>query len=95
LLGLDTRTLLRKLYHEETLRLFEATALRFQCACSRERIAEVLRGLGREEVEAVLLEREAVVVACEFCGKQYSFDAVDAVGLFGVSGDAVHKPTLH
>ncbi len=95
LLELGTRALLRRLYHEETVRLFEASPLRFRCACSRERIAEVLRGLGRDEVEAVLRERDAVAVACEFCGFQYSFDAVDAVALFGVRGDSESNPRLH
>ena len=95
LLHLDTGTLLRRLYHEENVRLFEPTALSFECSCSRERIAEVLRGLGREEVDGVLRERDNVVVACEFCGAQYRFDAVDALALFTLPGESGSSSTLH
>jgi molecular chaperone Hsp33 len=39
-------------------------------------------GLGREEAEHILAERESIEVACEFCGLQYHFDPVDAAQLF-------------
>ena len=42
----------------------------------------MLVGLGRPEVDSILAERSLVEVACEFCGQQYRFDAVDAVQIF-------------
>ena len=42
----------------------------------------MIRSLGTEEVEGILAESNQVEVACEFCGKQYRFDAVDAAQLF-------------
>ena len=42
----------------------------------------MIRSLGTEEVESILAETHQVEVACEFCGKQYHFDAVDAAQLF-------------
>src|SRR5690606_20386179 len=39
LLGLDNETLLHRLYHQESLRLFEPAPLQFRCSCSRERSA--------------------------------------------------------
>ena len=36
LLGLDSETLLHRLYHQEQLRLFDALPIRFRCSCSRE-----------------------------------------------------------
>ena len=38
--------------------------------------------LGREEAESILSERADIEVACEFCGVQYRFDAIDAAQLF-------------
>src|SRR5690606_41129833 len=52
------------------------------CRCDRPRVEAMLRGLGREEVEAILAEQGEAVVTCEFCRKPYRFDAVDVAGLF-------------
>jgi molecular chaperone Hsp33 len=86
LLSLDVDTILRRLFWEESITRFEPligeTAPRFRCNCSRERVGRMIVGLGREEAEGILAERADIEVACEFCGLQYRFDAVDAAQLF-------------
>jgi molecular chaperone Hsp33 len=47
----------------------------------------MLRGLGREEADSIIAERGEIEVACDFCGQQYRFDAVDAAQLFTAPGD--------
>jgi molecular chaperone Hsp33 len=87
LLTLDAPTLLRRLYWEEPLRLFEPLHPRFACTCSRQRVAGMLAGLGRAEVDDIVAEQRQVEVGCEFCGLQYRFDAVDVAGLFTPAAD--------
>jgi molecular chaperone Hsp33 len=82
LLKLPTREIIHRLYHEEDIRLFEPRVMSFRCSCSRERVVNMLRLLGREEVMSILQEREAVEVNCEFCNRHYRFDAVDAEQIF-------------
>ncbi|MGB5832109.1 MAG: Hsp33 family molecular chaperone HslO [Thiohalocapsa sp.] len=82
LLRLPVRDLLRRLFHEEDVRLFEPEPVAFRCGCSRGRIAETLRAMGRQEVDDIVEERGSVDVTCEFCNRDYSFDAVDAHELF-------------
>ena len=86
LLTLDADTILHRLFWEEDLRRFEpltgAEGPRFACTCSRERVGNMLRSLGREEVESILTEQGQVEVGCEFCGAQYRFDPVDAAQVF-------------
>jgi molecular chaperone Hsp33 len=77
LLELAPQTLLHRLFHEEHVRLFDAEAVRFYCGCSRERVGNMLRTLGRAELEDILQEQGKVEVACEFCKQDYRFDAVD------------------
>lgn len=89
LLRLDTGAVLHRLFWQERLRMFEPLAPRFACSCSRDRVAGMLRGLGRDEIEALVAERGAAEVGCDFCGRQYRFDAVDAAGLFTPPG---HRP---
>ena len=42
----------------------------------------MLKGLGRDEVESILVERGEVEIGCDFCGLHYHFDRIDAAGLF-------------
>jgi molecular chaperone Hsp33 len=82
LLGLDPHRLLRRLFHEEQVRVFEPEAWRFECRCSRERVASMLKGLGREELDSILRDEGEVGVDCEYCNASYRFDAVDVEQLF-------------
>ena len=82
LLRLDATELLRRLYHEDDLRLFDANPVRFQCQCSRDRVAGMLRTIGRDEAFAVLAEQGQVAVTCEFCNEHYRFDGVDLEQVF-------------
>jgi molecular chaperone Hsp33 len=81
--------ILRRLFNEDDLRLFEPSPVYFRCRCSRERVAGMLQGLGEAETRAVLAERGEVEVRCDFCNRAYVFDAVDVARLFnaGASSD--------
>ena len=82
LLTLPADKILHRLFWEETVRVFEPSAPRFACTCSRERVRNMLRGLGRDESDSLIAERGEVEVGCEFCGLQYRFDAVDVGEMF-------------
>ena len=87
LLNLDAETILRRLFWEEKLVRFEPLQPKFACSCSRERVSNMIRSLGTDEVESILAERGNVEVGCDFCGQQYRYDAVDAAHIF-TSADA-------
>lgn len=86
LLTLDADTILHRLFWEEQITRFVPDAPSFACSCSRERVGNMLRGLGVAEVDSILAERGDVNVGCEFCGAQYDFDPVDAAQLFTEQG---------
>jgi molecular chaperone Hsp33 len=77
LLQLDPETVLRRLFHEERVRLFQARPLRFGCRCSQDKVEQMLHHLGREEASAAVHEHGQLEVTCEFCNRRYGFDAVD------------------
>jgi len=87
LLSLDVETILRRLFWQEKLLRLDVMTPRFACTCSRERVANMIRGLGREESDSIVAEQGEIEVACDFCGQQYRFDAVDAARLFAAPGD--------
>ena len=86
LLALDVQTILRRLFWEEQVTLFEPAASdavpHFACTCSRERVSRMIHSLGAVEAESIIAERGDIEVGCDFCGQQYRFDAVDAAQIF-------------
>lgn len=74
---LDCEEILYRLFNEEKIRLFDGEPITFDCACSRQKIENMLRMLGQEELESVLFERGQIEVNCEFCNKYYRFDRID------------------
>lgn len=95
LMRLPTQAMLHRLFHEEDVRLFEARPVSFSCGCSRDNVAQMLRMLGAEEVEAALAERPTIEVHCEFCNHRYEFDKVDAAQLFSVTAQIEASDTHH
>jgi len=90
MLGLSARELLEddieqrlvRMFGDDQVRVFSGHDVKFECRCSRERVANVLRSLGVEEVRSVIVEQGSVTVTCEFCQKPYKFDPIDAEQLF-------------
>lgn len=73
---------IRRLFHEEDIRLFDPMPFRFRCRCSRERVAAMLQGLGEREMRDTIEAEGQVEVRCDFCNEPYRFDAVDVEALF-------------
>jgi molecular chaperone Hsp33 len=78
----DAYALLATLFPEDDVRAFRARTPRFGCSCSRQRVAGVLRLLGKAEVDSILAERGGIEVECEFCNRRYAFDPAEAGALF-------------
>ncbi|MEQ6890368.1 Hsp33 family molecular chaperone HslO [Halomonas sp. CS7] len=93
LLGLEPLEVLRRLYHEEEVRVFDPKALYFGCTCSRERIAGALLGLGAQELREVLAEQGGIETQCHFCHTRYPFTAAEIEAM--LDDPQGPPPTLH
>lgn len=82
LLTLDNETLLHRLYHETTVRVFEKIPTAFRCRCTPERLTQALKVLGHEECLALLSTHKTIEACCEFCNQKYHFDATDISKVF-------------
>ncbi len=47
----------------------------------------MLKGLGRDEIDGIVLEQGRVEIGCDFCGIKYHFDPVDVGELFTPAQD--------
>jgi len=95
LLRLPAAEIIRRLYHQEDVRVFEPRPVAFRCSCSHERVTSMLRMLGHDEVRSIIEERGNVEVDCEFCGRHYVFDAVDAEQVFAANVIRPAEKTKH
>ncbi len=92
-LSLEPEQLLYRLFHEEQVRLFERCPVSFKCRCSRERFAEAIIALGRQEIDSILEDSGNIVINCEYCNKTYLFDEVDIGAM--MAENAPDSPQQH
>ncbi len=59
----------------------ERTELHFSCNCNRERLAEVLLSIGKEELASLYREQGEAEAVCRFCGEKYYFSGGDLKAL--------------
>ena len=95
LLHLPTETLIHRLFHEEDVRLFEASNTKFFCSCTRTSVANMLRMLGEDEINSILEEQGKIEVNCDFCNTHYQFDKVDAAQLMASELSAQGSKKVH
>ncbi|MCP5191145.1 MAG: Hsp33 family molecular chaperone HslO [Pseudomonadales bacterium] len=90
LLGLDGHDLLRRLFPEEDIRVFDPRPVSHHCPEDWEKIHAMLRALGRVECDAILRDHGEIHVRDDICNRDYRFDAQAVAALFEAP-----SPTLH
>lgn len=75
LFDLPAEELLYRLYHEETVQLYEPQPIQFHCGCSAERSGAALLLLSENEIDEVLQAHNGSIdMQCECCGTHYFFN---------------------
>jgi molecular chaperone Hsp33 len=74
---LPVNDILFRLYHQEDVELYPAQDVTFACTCSKERSADALRHVAKEELMTIIEEDGAIKMNCQYCHVEYSFDSID------------------
>lgn len=89
LLELDAETLLGRLFHEEIeargLRVYDAQTVVYHCPEDREKVADMIRSLGKADAETILAEHGEILIRDDICNRDYRFSAADVAQLFADS----------
>ena len=93
LLDLPSEDLLTRLFHQETVRLFDARPVTNIVPENRGKIGTMLLSLGREEVYGVLKERGVIIILDDLGNREYRFEKADIDELFLNTPET--PPTLH
>ncbi|MFZ2266573.1 MAG: Hsp33 family molecular chaperone HslO [Azonexus sp.] len=89
LLELDAEALLGRLFHEEIeargIRLYDAQEVVYHCPEDRDKVADMIRSLGRADAETILAEHGEILIRDDICNRDYHFSAADVAQIFAVS----------
>ena len=96
LLQLDPSQLLTTLFPEELISLAPGQALHHAGERDWAKVRNMLRGLGKQEVDAILHEHGAVVIHDELSNQEYRFTPEEALAVFNEPADSERQgQTLH
>lgn len=71
--GKTPEEILYTLFDEENVNVMEKMPIRFQCKCSKERLANAIVGLGNDEIQQMIEEDHGAEATCHFCNERYVF----------------------
>ncbi|MEY3201115.1 MAG: hypothetical protein RIR70_665 [Pseudomonadota bacterium] len=82
--------LLHAVFPEEDVRLFGHHGVRYFCPKDWEKVCNMLRSLGRAEIEDILREHGEIVIHDDICNHEYRFSAEEARALFEDGSRTLH-----
>lgn len=88
LFTLPANDVLYRLYHQESVTLYEPQAVSFHCHCSRERCADALMTLSDADLHEMLEQEQEIDMHCDYCGTHYLFSASEISDIRHASADA-------
>ncbi|MDB3972481.1 Hsp33 family molecular chaperone HslO [Candidatus Thioglobus sp.] len=83
--SLDAESLLYRLFHEETLQLFNADWVGYECEQSKERFEKIIYDLGEQDARDLLKERGEIAIHNEICNEHLFFDEQDVDRIFATN----------
>ncbi|HYD19657.1 MAG TPA: Hsp33 family molecular chaperone HslO, partial [Patescibacteria group bacterium] len=80
---LASSDVLYRLFHEDGVRIYSPTHVRFKCRCSPDKVESILRTIPRPELEEVCEKEGRVSIKCEFCSEEYIYKAEQLDDVYG------------
>ena len=81
-MGLSAEEILIRLFHQETVRLLDAREVTHEWPQAWDKVRDMLRSLGRAELDAMLAEHGEILIHDDLSNHEYRFDADDVAALF-------------
>ncbi|MDR0862051.1 MAG: Hsp33 family molecular chaperone HslO [Oscillospiraceae bacterium] len=78
--GGDAEELINRVMAGLEPRVLERKSIEYRCYCSRERVLEVVSGIGEDELRDIREKGEPIEVTCQFCDAVYSIAPEELAG---------------
>jgi molecular chaperone Hsp33 len=92
LIGQSADALLPQVFPLDAIRLFDARPVLHDCRCTPDHLAGIVRMLGEDELDSLLVDPGWVELTCEFCNRAFRYDGPDVAAI--LRGEA-RGPLLH
>ena len=79
--GMTPETLLRQVLSAFDLELLETVPVEYRCYCSRERMKNALRSMGKKELLELIAEQGRAELTCQFCDSVHVFEQAELEAL--------------
>lgn len=79
---LEVHELLHRLFHEETIELFEQKPIEYHCPKDLTKIENMIKGLGEEEARRILAEQGEIVINNDLCNFHVRLTQTDIDRIF-------------
>jgi molecular chaperone Hsp33 len=79
--GLTPEEILEELLGKGNVQILEKMPVKFQCQCSKERIADAIVSLGTEEIQDMIEKEGSAEAQCHFCNEVYRFSKEELIEL--------------
>src|SRR5690625_1550091 len=83
--GNNPESILQHLFTDEKVHIHERLPVRFQCKCSKERMENAIKGLGKAEIEEMIREDHGAEATCHFCNEVYHLNETELKALLNKS----------
>lgn len=75
--GNNPEQILQRLFINEEVQILEKSPIYFECKCSKERMKNAIRGLGKAEITEMIEEDHGAEATCHFCNEVYTLDEAE------------------
>lgn len=72
--GCKPEDILKIIFKDFEMDILEKKEVEYRCDCSKEKIQNVLKSLGKQAIKEMIEEDHGAEVLCHFCNKKYNFN---------------------
>src|SRR5699024_10190498 len=69
--GNNPKQIIQRRFPAERIEVLEKLDVQYKCKCSKERMENAIKGLGNEEIQAMIDEDKGAEATCHFCNEVY------------------------
>jgi len=83
--GKTPEDIIKSIFPDGTVELFDTCPVSYQCNCSRERMERNLISIGKKDLEEIAGDEKGAELVCHFCNKKYHFSRSELMSLLNVA----------
>ncbi|MGI6123061.1 MAG: Hsp33 family molecular chaperone HslO [Acetivibrionales bacterium] len=75
--GKTPEDIIRLIFPEDQLEMFETCPVNYKCTCSRDRMKRNLISIGKKDLTEIAEDENGAELTCHFCNKKYHFNKTE------------------